>query len=127
MSLTITAEERDALYNRIVVRLNGIDAVYRAVEEEDWAAAQEQGQEFADLLQLICTDLGWGMGRVPETEMKTPLEVLARAAGVIRDLARCDESHHSGEARSAMERAEEARFLRQTCERLLNKTASSKG
>ncbi|HEU5061876.1 MAG TPA: hypothetical protein VFT79_01845 [Solirubrobacterales bacterium] len=40
MRITINKEERDALYERFVLRINGIDRVHRVVEQEDWEAAQ---------------------------------------------------------------------------------------
>lgn len=119
MSTTITREERDALYDRIVVHLSGIDGVYRAVEDEDWAAAQELGQEFSDLLRLVCEDLGWGSEAGETLALSTPPDVLARAAGVLRDLAGSDRMHYEQESKSADEQAAEARYLEQTCERLL--------
>jgi hypothetical protein len=119
MSITITREERDALYKRIVVQLNGIDGVYRAVEDEDWATAQSLGQEFSALLRLVCEDLGWGAGEEGALTLSTPPDVLARAAGSLRDLARRDRIHYEEESKSAEEKADEARYLEQTCERLL--------
>jgi hypothetical protein len=119
MSITITKEERDALYERIVTRLNGIDGVYRAVEEEDWGEAQKLGQEFSDLLRFVCEDLGWGEGAEESLDLKAPADVLARAAVTLRDLAKDDASHFEGERRGAEEHEGEARNLQQVCERLL--------
>jgi hypothetical protein len=119
MTVTITSEERDALYERIVTRLSGIDDVYRAVEEEDWETAQALGQEFSDLLGLICTDLGWGDSAEETFDLSTHPKALSRAARVLRELAQVDRTHHEGESREAEEGADEARYLQQTCERLL--------
>lgn len=63
MTIVITGEDRDALYERIVMRLNGIDDVYRAVEQEDWASAQELGLEFSDLLRSSAPTWDGGRGR----------------------------------------------------------------
>ena len=125
MSITITKEERDALYERIVMRLNGIDGVYRAVEEEDWEEAQKLGQEFSDLLRVVCEDLGWGEGAEGSLDLDAPADVLARAAATLRDLARTDAGHFEGERRGAEEQESEARNLQRVCERLLEKISVS--
>lgn len=118
MSISITQEERDALYNRIVVRLNGIDSVSRAVEEEDWEAAQELGQEFADLLHLVCADLGWGEEAKASFALTTPPDVLDRAALALLDLATFDKAHYDDEVQEAKESSDEAGYLIATCERI---------
>lgn len=119
MSIAITREERDALYSRIVVRLSGIDDVYKAVMQEDWAAAQQLGQEFSDLLRLVCCDLGWGDSSKASFALGTPPDVLDRAARLLAGLARSDQAHHDAEARAAQEGSDEAGRLRQVCERIL--------
>jgi len=121
MSLTITGAERDALYERIVMRLNGIDGVYRAIEEEDWAAAQELGREFSDLLRFVCEDLGWGEGAKETIPLSTPPDVLSHAVEVVSGLARADGAHFEAEKRDVEAQENEARYLQQTCERLLEK------
>jgi hypothetical protein len=119
MSITITREERDALYRRITTRLNGIDDVYRAVEDEDWEAAQKLGQEFSDLLRFVCTDIGWGEGTGESVRLAAPPDVVARAVGAVREMARADGSHFAGERQAAEEQEHEALDLQRTCERLL--------
>jgi hypothetical protein len=120
MSLTITREERDALYRRITTRLNGIDDVYRALEDEDWEAAQELGQEFSDLLRFLCTDLGWGEGSEESVRLVTPPDVATRAVGAVRAMAKADGSHFAGERQIAEAHEHEALDLQRTCERLLS-------
>lgn len=58
--LTISAEERDLLHNRVLVHLSGIDAVWLAARNRDFEAANRLGGEFCDELQLVMDDLGWG-------------------------------------------------------------------
>jgi hypothetical protein len=119
VSITITKEERDALYDRIVVRLSGIDGVYGAVEDEDWAAAQGLGKEFSALLRLVCEDLGWGVGEEETLTLSTPPDVLTHAADSLREMAKRDRMHYEDESKSAEVEANKARYLEQTCERLL--------
>jgi hypothetical protein len=124
MSITITGDERDALYERIVMRLNGIDGVYRAVEEGDWAAAQELGLEFSDLLRFVCSDLGWGERAEESVPLSTPPDVLSHAVEVVRDLAKSDGAHFEAEKRDAEAQENEARYLQRTCDRLLGELGS---
>lgn len=119
MSIAISGEERNALYERIVMQLNGIDGVYRAIEEEDWERAQRLGQEFSDLLRFVCEDLGWGENAASAFQLQTPPDVLARAAGAVREMAKFDVAQFESERRDAEEREAEARNLQQICERLL--------
>lgn len=119
MSITITRDERDALYERIVMRLNGIDDVYRVVEDEDWAAAQKLGQEFSDLLRFVCEDLGWGKRAEETVPLSTPPEVLSRTVEAVSDLANADGAHFEAERQDAEAQEKEARYLQRTCERLL--------
>ncbi|HET7445014.1 MAG TPA: hypothetical protein VFJ57_10185 [Solirubrobacterales bacterium] len=60
MAITITAKQRDALYEEILTRFSGIDVIYRAAQDGDLEKAQERGREYADLLLLVLNDLGWG-------------------------------------------------------------------
>lgn len=120
MSVSITREERDALYERTLIRLSGIDGVFQAAEEKDWEEAQKLGQEFADLLRLVCEDLGWGEGAAERLELKTPRDVLVRAVSILGSDAKHDREHHEAELRQAEEQASEARFLEQACERIVS-------
>jgi hypothetical protein len=119
MTITITKEERDALYERIVVRLNGLDDVNRVVEQGDWGEAQKLGQEFSDLLRFVCSDLGWGERGEETLSLSTPHDVLTRSAEAIRDLARCDVKQFESERQAAEELEKEAHYLQQACERIL--------
>ncbi|HEU5064067.1 MAG TPA: hypothetical protein VFT79_13090 [Solirubrobacterales bacterium] len=119
MTITLTKEERDALYERIVVRLNGIDDIHQVVEQEDWDAAQRLGQEFSDLLRFVCSDLGWGEASQPQLTLSAPPDVLSRAATIVRDLAQADANQFESERRDLEVLESEAAYLRQTCERLL--------
>lgn len=58
MSLTITAAQRDALYEHIYIRLSGIEAVWFAVSAGDYERAESLGREFCDALRLVLDDLG---------------------------------------------------------------------
>lgn len=76
--MTITAAERDALFEQIHARLSGIDEVWSAAGSDDWERADQAARDFADDLRLIVDDLGWGEGGGTELELTTPPEVLRR-------------------------------------------------
>jgi dihydrodipicolinate synthase/N-acetylneuraminate lyase len=58
MSLTITREQRDAIYEAVMNHLSGIADVWMAVEQRDFANAKRLGALFAEDLRLL-EDLGW--------------------------------------------------------------------
>ena len=88
MTVTITAKVRDALYGEVVVRLTGIDAIYRVLQGGDYEKAQQLALEYSDLLIFVSTDLGWGeSSHVHPIELTTPLEVLRRAVGRLQAAA----------------------------------------
>jgi hypothetical protein len=120
MSLALSAQERDELYHRAVIHLTGIDDVYTAVEEEDWAKAQRLGEEFSDLLRLLCSDLGWGDEEQKDTfPLRTPPEVLRRAVENLQNMASHDRAHFEGERAKVTEELDEALHLEKVCERIL--------
>lgn len=58
MSLTITREQRDAIYEVVIDHLSGIEDVWIAVNQRDFATAKRLGRLFAEDLRLL-DDLGW--------------------------------------------------------------------
>jgi hypothetical protein len=79
MAVTITAEQRDALYDRIFNRLSGIDDVWLAASRADYDTAGRLGREYSDELRLVLDDLGWGDGPGGEhVELTTDSDVLRR-------------------------------------------------
>jgi len=78
-AITITAEERDALYDQILVGLTGIGDVWTAIEARNFEAAERLGRAYCDDLRLLLDDLGWGGGCGGPVELRTPANVLRRA------------------------------------------------
>jgi hypothetical protein len=87
MALTITAEQRDALYGQILDRLGGIDDVRVVAQGGDFEAAERLGREHSDNLRLVLDDLGWGDGTGGAVELTTPPDVLVRTLTRLRDNA----------------------------------------
>jgi len=87
MSPTITAKQRDALYDQLYDRLSGIGDVWLAVCAENYDAATRLGREYSDDLRLLLDDLGWGGGTGGPVELKTPPDVLRRVLPRLREAA----------------------------------------
>ena len=86
MAVTITVEQRDALYDRILNRLSGIDDIWLAASSADYDTADRLGREYSDELRLVLDDLGWGDSpAVKELELKTDPVVLRRVFNRLRD------------------------------------------
>jgi hypothetical protein len=85
MTITITAEQRDALYGEIVVRLSGIDAIHLALQDEDYDKAERLVREYSDYLLFLLNDLGWGESSAThDLHLTTAPEVLRRALGGLK-------------------------------------------
>lgn len=119
MSVRITAAERDALYEQIVVRLSGIDEVWMAVEAKDYARANQVGREFSDDLRLILDDLGWGAGSGEPLELATPPDVLHRVCTRMQGRAEAQREMEEEERARGQEREEQTQRVLETCQRVL--------
>jgi hypothetical protein len=119
VSITITAAQRDALYDDVLTHLSGIDGLWLVIKREDYATADRFGREFADDLTLIVEDLGWGAESSKIVELTTPPDVLRRVLGQLRRRA---EQHVRTEQEAINELREErsrAQFVVETCNRVL--------
>ena len=86
MAVTITAEQRDALYDCILDRLSGIGDVWLAASSADFDAAERLGREYSDELRLVLDDLGWGDGPGgASVELTTDPDALRRLFRRLRD------------------------------------------
>lgn len=118
MTLSITAQERNALYGEIVTRLTGIDALYQAVLAEDLDQAESIGREYCDYLLVLLNDLGWGEVSPTssrEFELTTAPDVLRRVLERLHVAAASCLETEKGRTRAA--RADEAftEFVMATC------------
>jgi hypothetical protein len=64
--VTITREQRDAIYELVIDHLSGIGDVWVCVESRDFAVAKRLGREFSEDLRLL-EDLGWAEAIEHET------------------------------------------------------------
>jgi hypothetical protein len=57
--VTITAEQREALYVQVLDHLSGIGDLWLAIDAGDYKVADSLGHAFVDDLRLLLDDLGW--------------------------------------------------------------------
>jgi hypothetical protein len=119
MSLTITREQRDALYDQIFDRLSGIGDVWLAASMASYETATRLGREYSDDLRLVLDDLGWGDGSSGTVELTTPPDVLRRTLIRLRDAAvSCDSAQQEERARVRAEE-ERNRLVVEACQQVL--------
>jgi hypothetical protein len=117
--ITITAEQRDALYEQLMIRLSGIDAVWRAFNEGDLAKTERLGREFSDNLRLVLDDLGLGKGTGESVELTTPPDVLRRVFDRVRKVAEAQRTSEEEERAETQRSGRQNRLVLETCESLL--------
>lgn len=118
-AITITAEQRDALYEQLMIRLSGIDDVYISYRQGDFEATERFGREFADNLLLVLDDLKLGDGTGEDVELRTPPDVLRR---VMRRVVKAAEAEAETEAEARAEAEtyrKQNRLVQETCRSVL--------
>ena len=118
-AITISAEERAALYEQIDVRLSGIGDIWLAASTKDFGKAEELARAYSDDLRLLLDDLGWGDGSGAPVELTTPPEVLRRVFGRLREAAEAQEGLAGRELEKARAERDHNRFVIETCDSLL--------
>jgi hypothetical protein len=119
MSLTVTAVQRDALYDQILDRLSGIGDIEMAIRAEKYEDAERIGREYSDDLRLLLDGLGFGDGSDAPVALTAPPEVLRRVLPRLRKLA---EDHTAGlepEWIEVGEVKERNRLVSEACEAVL--------
>jgi hypothetical protein len=119
MALTITAGQRDALYDQILDRLSGIGDIEVAIQAQDYSAAERLGREYADDLRLLLDDLGLGEGNGEPVELETPAEVLRRILPRLRELAEGHTASLEPEWAEVREVRERNRLVSEACQSVL--------
>jgi hypothetical protein len=119
MSLTITAAQRDALYDQILDRLSGIGDIELAIQAESYDDAERIGREYSDDLRLLLDDLGIGDGNGEPVELTTPPEVLRRVLPRLRQLALNYTASLKPEMVEVQEVSERNRLVSEACEAVM--------
>jgi hypothetical protein len=117
--LTITAEQRDALYEHILVRLTGINDINIALENEDFGEASRLSDEFGDYLRLLHDGLGWGESAQGPVELSAPTDVVSRSLVRMRERAEAEDRLEAEESAELEARRKQNRLVRETCSRVL--------
>ncbi len=119
MSHTITAAQRDALYDQILDRLSGIGDIELAIQSENYTTAERLGREYSDDLRLLLDGLGIGDGNGDPVELTAPPEVLRRVLPRLRKQARNHTASLEPELIEASEVTERNRLVSEACEAVL--------
>jgi len=119
MALTITAEQRDALYDQILDRLSGIGDIELAIQSENYDAAERLGREYSDDLRMLLDDLGFGGGNGEPIELTAPPEVLRRVLLRMRNLAADYTASQEPEWAEARKLERRNRLVTEACEAVL--------
>lgn len=116
--ITLTADQRDLLYEAVYIHLGGIDAVVYAAENGDFEEADRLGLAFADDLLLILNDLRWGE-HGSSTELKSPPDLLRRVLERVREVAEAEDRNEEVERAELAEQQRRNQLIRETCSRVL--------
>ncbi len=117
--ITLTADQRDAVYEAVYIHLGGIDAVVYAAERGEFEEADQLGWAFADDLLLILNDLGWG-DHGSSIELKSPPALLRRVLKRVRERAEAEDRDEATERAELAEQQRRNRLLQETCIRVLH-------
>jgi hypothetical protein len=117
--LTITAEQRDVLYEHVLVRLTGINDINLALEQGEFEEAARLCDEFADFLRLLHDDLGWGDKAQGPVELKSPPGVIGRSLARVKQRAETEARLEAEETAELEERRTQNRLVRETCSSVL--------
>jgi hypothetical protein len=116
---TITAPQRDALYDQILDRLSGVGDVWLAVCAENYGAAERLGRTYADDLRLLLDDLGWGEGTGEAIELTTAPDILRRALTRLRDAASGLDASQQKERAEVQQSQQRSRLVVEACRDVL--------
>lgn len=118
-AITITSEQRDALYEEIFAGLPGIGDVWLEASEANYEKTAELGRNFSDDLRLLDTDLGWGDGDGVSVELTTPPDVLRRVLGRLRESAALHGARADAELERVRKDQNHGRLVMETCDSVL--------
>jgi len=119
MSLTITAAQRDALYDQILDRLSGIGDIEVAIRIENYESAATLSREYSDDLRMLLDDLGFGGGTGEPVELTSDPDVLRRVLPRLRELAERHTASLKPQWAEARQIEERNRLVTEACETVL--------
>lgn len=119
MRLTITAAQRNALYDQILDRLSGIGDIELAIQAKNYDDAERIGRDYSDDLRLLLDDLGIGDGDGEPVELTTSPDVLRRVLSRLRERAEKHSASLEPEWNEARDIKERNRLVSEACEAVL--------
>jgi hypothetical protein len=120
VTLTITAAQRDALSEQILIRLSAIDSISLAATKGDIEKAEQLAREHCDYLHLMLDDLGFGASSGTPVELNSPPDLLRRAIENLRELAVNQSKTEEKERSEAEKLAAETTLVLETCDSVLS-------
>jgi hypothetical protein len=121
---TITAAQRDAIYQQILDHLRRADDLALLVEQDDLGAARRLAREVTDDLQLVLDGLGWGETSSGVVELPLPADQLRRTFARLRERA-VEQREATSEAIEAGAPYERAVIVIETCDQVLTRVGGS--
>jgi hypothetical protein len=120
VTVTVTAEQRDALCDQILDRLSGIGDVWVAAERRDYETAERLGREYSDDLRLVLDDLGFAeRPGGTAVELTTPPDVLRRVLARLGNQAASDAAGGERELAEIREMEDRNRLVAEACDAVL--------
>jgi hypothetical protein len=120
VTVSITAGQRDLLYDEILDRLGAVDDIRLAIAQGDWEAAGRLGTAFSDDLRIVTQDLGWGPGDGNgPIALTSPPDVLRRAMSRWRDALLALDTAEKGEREALREEHERNHLVVEACRLVL--------
>jgi hypothetical protein len=119
MSPTITAAQRDALYDQVLDRLSGIGDIAIAIGAENYDTAERLGREFSDDLRLLLDDLGLGDGSGVPVDLTSPPEILRRILPRLSESAKAHSEFLETECSEVKEVRERNRIVTEACKSVM--------
>lgn len=84
--MRISIEQRHAIYDHLLIRLDGLTDLQEDIQAERYEAASRLGLELSDILSFILTDLKWGRGpRANTVDLESDPALLRRVFARLED------------------------------------------
>jgi hypothetical protein len=129
-TVTIAAEQREAIYGYVHDRLSALGDVWKSIEREDYATAERVGGEFRQDFHLLDA-LGWQpQDERDEFSLTLPVDDLASLLIRLREdaIGAVSETPEQRETTEAEERFKaRSHLIRETCEGLLRELNPREG
>jgi len=120
MPPVISADQRNALHNRMLDQLRGFDDLLNAVDQGDLESAYRLGRRFTDALRLLQEELGWAEQITGDWEVRniSPTD-LSQILSRVRDDAAVQHERERAEQEDFRTTWDQAALVRDACEGLL--------